>query len=71
MSAATSSARKSFSAEDVRRIVEGERAELAKSHAQRVARAFHSRLDDMSAAMSAPADAGVVTITQHGPGKRG
>jgi len=45
--------------------------ELAKSHAQRVARAFHSRLDDMSAAMSAPADAGVVTITQHGPGKRG
>ena len=49
----------------------GERAELAKSHAQRVARAFHSRLDDMTAAMSAPADAGVVTVTHHGQTQRG
>jgi hemoglobin len=49
----------------------GERAELAKSHAQRVARAFHSRLDDMSAAMLTPADASVVTVIKHGAGKRG
>ncbi|HEY5317058.1 MAG TPA: group III truncated hemoglobin [Solirubrobacteraceae bacterium] len=49
----------------------GERAELAKSHAQRVARAFHSRLEDMSAALDAPADLGGLTVTQHGAGKRG
>jgi len=49
----------------------GERAELAKSHAQRVARAFHSRLDDMTAAMALPADAGMVTVTHHGPTQRG
>jgi hemoglobin len=47
----------------------GERAELAKSHAQRVARAFHSRLDAMSQAMTTPPDARVVTVTQHGSGK--
>ncbi len=47
----------------------GERAELAKSHAQRVARAFHGRLDAMSAAMAEPAEASAITVTQHGPGK--
>ena len=47
----------------------GERAELAKSHAQRVARAFHSRLDQMSAALSEPPSASVVTITHHGPAR--
>jgi hemoglobin len=48
----------------------GERAELAKSHAGRVARAFHSRLDQMSAALETPPSADAITITQHGPGKR-
>ena len=46
----------------------GERADLAKSHAQRVARAFHGRLDAMSAALSAAGETGGLTITQHGPG---
>ena len=45
----------------------GERAELAKAHAHRVAHAFHSRL----AAMGRPGDAlregGLLTITQHRP----
>lgn len=49
----------------------GERAELAKSHAQRVARAFHGRLDQMSAALEEAPRADAVTITHHGPGKRG
>ena len=44
----------------------GERADLAKSHAERVARAFHSRLDAMSAAVAAP---GGITVTHHGPDK--
>jgi hemoglobin len=41
----------------------GERAELAKAHALRVARAFHGRLEAMS---SAPA-AGGFSVTLHGP----
>jgi len=41
----------------------GERAELAKSHAQRVARAFHARLEELSAAPPA----GGITVTRHGP----
>ena len=42
----------------------GERAELAKAHADRVARAFRTRLQ----AMSPPAaGAGGLSITQHGP----
>jgi hemoglobin len=41
----------------------GERAELAKSHATRVARAFYGRLETLSAA---PASGGF-TVTQHGP----
>lgn len=47
----------------------GERADLAKSHAQRVARAFHSRLDDMTAAAAtAAAEGRGLTVTHHGPG---
>lgn len=46
----------------------GERAELAKSHAQRVASAFHARLDAMSAAMAVPPAADAVKVTRHGPG---
>ena len=44
----------------------GERAELAKSHAERVARAFHARLrmpDAASASVGLPA----LTVTRHGP----
>jgi hemoglobin len=48
----------------------GERAELAKSHAQRVARAFHGRLDAMSAALETPPAADAVKIIHHGAGKR-
>jgi hemoglobin len=45
----------------------GERAELAKSHADRVARAFHTRLRMMDAAP--PADElPTLSITRHGPG---
>lgn len=47
----------------------GERAELAKSHAHRVAGAFHGRLEQMTAAMELPATAAVVQVTQHRPGK--
>ena len=45
----------------------GERAELAKSHAERVARAFHARLQMLEAA---PVSDGLPTlsITRHGPG---
>ena len=50
--------------ETVDSLFEGEKAELAKSHAMRVARAFYGRLE----AMSAPAPAsGGLTVTQHGP----
>jgi hemoglobin len=44
----------------------GERAELAKAHAQRVAQAFHARLQTVSPPPSGVATA--LTITQHGPG---
>jgi hemoglobin len=45
----------------------GERAELAKSHADRVARAFHTRLRMMGTAP--PGDElPTLTITRHGPG---
>ncbi len=45
----------------------GERAELAKAHAVRVAQAFYTRLQSFPS----PADAhqpGGLTVTQHGPG---
>jgi hemoglobin len=45
----------------------GDRAELAKVHADRVAKAFHARLQMMEAA---PVEAGwpALTISRHGPG---
>jgi hemoglobin len=43
----------------------GERAELAKSHASRVAQAFHARLQTMPLERSDPS-AGLA-VTQHGP----
>ena len=42
----------------------GERAQLAKSHANRVAVAFHGRLQAMSAPVPAPD--GALLVTQHG-----
>jgi hemoglobin len=51
----------------------GERAELAKAHALRVAQAFQRRLEavpvnrDPAAASRAP---GVLSVTRHGPGGR-
>ena len=44
-------------------LFEGERAELAKTHATRVARAFHARLQELSAARPA----GGIVVTRHGP----
>jgi hemoglobin len=51
--------------ETVDSLFEGPRAELAKAHALRVARAFLGRLE----AMSAPAPSGGLAITEHGPGR--
>jgi hemoglobin len=42
----------------------GAHAELAKRHADRVANAFHGRLEAMSAAMAVPS--GPLVVTQHG-----
>jgi hemoglobin len=49
--------------ETVDELFAGPRAELAKTHAERVARAFLARLD----ALSAPAPAGGFVVTRHGP----
>jgi hemoglobin len=49
--------------ETVDELFAGERAELAKAHALRVARAFHGRLE----AMTAEPFAGSLTVTRHGP----
>ena len=47
----------------------GERAELAKAHAERVAQAFSARLQaHPSAADLRPADHGGLAVTRHGPG---
>jgi hemoglobin len=51
--------------ETVDSMFAGPRAELAKTHALRVARAFLGRLE----AMSAPVPGGGLAITQHGPGR--
>ena len=48
-------------------LFEGERAELAKTHAERVARAFHGRLEMMGSATSSD-ELATLTITQHRPG---
>jgi hemoglobin len=44
----------------------GERAELAKAHALRVARAFHGRLEQMPSPGDPPAPPSGLTVTQHG-----
>ena len=46
-------------------LFEGDRAELAKAHALRVARAFHGRLE----AMTAEPVSGGLTVTRHGPAR--
>ena len=51
--------------ETVDSLFAGDRAELAKAHAQRVARAFHGRLQTMG---TAPAGGGF-SVTTHGPGR--
>lgn len=45
----------------------GERAELAKSHATRVGRAFHRRLQGLPSATDPTAVAVGLSVTQHGP----
>jgi hemoglobin len=47
-------------------LFEGERAQLAKAHAARVARAFHERLRPIDP--SAAPGAGPFAVTVHGPG---
>lgn len=49
----------------------GPRAELAKSHALRVARAFHSRLQTLPSADDGAPVATGLAVTQHGPGSVG
>jgi hemoglobin len=47
----------------------GERAELAKAHAERVAQAFHMRLQAHPSALDpGPAAGGGLVVTRHGPG---
>jgi hemoglobin len=48
----------------------GERAELAKAHAERVARAFHGRLQGMPSPASASAGPAGLSVTQHGAADR-
>lgn len=52
-------------ARTVDELFAGERAELAKAHAVRVARAFHSRLQGIER----PAEPGALVVTQHGGGQ--
>lgn len=47
----------------------GPRAELAKAHAERVARAFHRRLAGSAMPDPAPAAVGLLSLTRHGPGR--
>jgi hemoglobin len=51
-------------------LFEGERAELAKAHAQRVARAFHGRLQALSAGIEPGPAPLQIEVTQHGPGRQ-
>lgn len=55
--------------ETVDELFAGPRAELAKAHARRVARAFLRRLEALSAAAEAPT-AGALVVTTHGPAPR-
>ena len=49
--------------ETVDELFEGERASLAKAHAERVAHAFHARLEELSALPPA----GGIVVTRRGP----
>ena len=49
--------------ETVDELFDGPRAELAKAHAERVAHAFHSRLEELDAMPPA----GGIVVTRHGP----
>ena len=54
--------------ETVDELFAGERAELAKAHALRVARAFHARLQTMPGPeQRPPAPADGLAVTTHGP----
>ncbi len=48
----------------------GERATLAKAHADRVAHAFHGRLQAYRPTPAEPAGDGALAVTHHGPGAR-
>jgi hemoglobin len=50
----------------VEELFAGQRAELAKAHAERVAGAFHGRLREISAEPSPRAP--LLAVTRHGPG---
>jgi hemoglobin len=52
-------------------LFSGPRAELAKSHAERVAGAFHARLHGYPSPYDTPAplSIGGLTVTRHGPGE--
>jgi hemoglobin len=47
-------------------LYEGERAQLAKAHAARVARAFHERLRPVDSSVASAS--GPLTVSLHGPG---
>jgi hemoglobin len=60
--------------ETVDELFEGPRAELAKTHAERVAAAFHARLHnhptpyEPGGAQTAPIPVAAITVTRHGDG---
>ena len=47
----------------------GERADLAKAHAVRVAHAFHRRLQTVPSGVDSPPGPGGLSVTWHGPGR--
>lgn len=51
-------------------LFDGPRAELAKQHAQRVARAFHGRLETLTAAAESSNAPGGMLVVQHEPPPR-
>ncbi len=53
--------------ETVDELFAGERAELAKAHAVRVAQAFHQRLQSFPSPETAATAPGGLTLTRHGP----
>lgn len=53
--------------ETVDELFAGERAELAKAHALRVAQAFHQRLQSFPSPANAAVGGGPLAVTTHGP----